>query len=129
MTVRTIVIVDDEPHIRHIIGRKLEGAGYEVHTASDGEEGLELVKTIRPSLLITDLQMPVMNGFELCSACREDPRTRRLPIILVTGSVIRTADVQAKSEVLGNIYCISKPFSPRKLLQKVRDLVECETRE
>jgi CheY-like chemotaxis protein len=129
MTGRTIVIVDDEPHIRHIIGRKLQGAGYEVRTASDGEEGLELVKTIRPSLLITDLQMPGMNGFELCSACREDPRTCRLPIILVTGSVIATADIRAKSEVLGNIYCISKPFSPRKLLQKVRDLVESEIPE
>jgi len=129
MTGRTIVIVDDEPHIRHIIGRKLQGAGYEVRTASDGDEGLELVKTIRPSLLITDLQMPGMNGFELCSACREDPRTCRLPIILVTGSVIATADIRAKSEVLGNIYCISKPFSPRKLLQKVRDLMESETPE
>ena len=129
MTGRTIVIVDDEPHIRHIIGRKLQGAGYEVRTASGGQEGLELVKTIRPSLLITDLQMPGMNGFELCSACREDPRTCKLPIILVTGSVIATADIRAKSEVLGHIYCISKPFSPRKLLQKVRDLIESETPE
>jgi CheY-like chemotaxis protein len=126
---KTIVVVDDEPHIRHIIGRKLQGAGYDVRTASDGEEGLALLKTVRACLLITDLQMPRMGGFELCTACREDPRIRKLPIILVTGSVIRSADVRSKSEVLGNIYCVSKPFSPRKLLQQVRELVESETPE
>jgi CheY-like chemotaxis protein len=129
MTRQIIVVVDDEPHIRHIIGRKLEGAGYEVHTAADGDEGLELVRNLRPCLLVTDLQMPGMSGLELSAACRENPRTRRIPIILVTGSVITTTDIRAKSEVLGNICCISKPFSPRKLLQKARELVEGQTPE
>ena len=124
MTGRRIVVIDDEPHIRHIIGRKLQGAGYEVHTASNGADGLELIKTVRPCLLITDLQMPRMDGFELCCACREDPQTRALPIIIVTGSVITTVDVKSRSKALGNIWCISKPFSPRELLQKVQELLE-----
>ena len=126
MTNQTIVVVDDEPHIRHIIGRKLQGAGYTVHTASDGAEGFELAKSAKPCLLITDLQMPEMDGFELCGACRGDPQTRELPIILVTGSVMRISEVRSRSEVFGNICCVSKPFSPRELLQKVRELVESD---
>ena len=127
MTDRTIVVIDDEPHIRHVISRKLQRAGYQVRSASDGTEGMQLVKESRPSLLITDLQMPNMDGLEVCTVCREDPETRALPIILVTGSVITTADIQSKTDVLGNICCMSKPFSPRKLLQKVKDIVGSDT--
>ena len=127
MTGKTIVVIDDEPHIRQVISRKLQRAGYEVHAARDGAEGVELTKELRPSLLITDLQMPNMDGFEVCTVCREDPQMRTLPIILVTGSVVTTADIESKTDALGNILCMSKPFSPRKLLQKVNELVESGT--
>jgi CheY-like chemotaxis protein len=124
MTGKTIVVVEDEPYIRHIISRKLQGAGYAVHTACDGAEGLDLVRDLQPSLLITDLKMPYMDGLEVCAACRQDPRTQRIPIIMVTGSVITTAQIQPKIKALGNTMCISKPFSPRQLLRKVQELVE-----
>lgn len=126
MTSEKIVVIDDESHIRQVIARKLQRAGYEVHMASDGTEGLELVREVRPSLLITDLQMPNMGGFEVCATCREDPQMRTLPIILVTGSVITTSEIESKTDVLGNIFCISKPFSPRKLLQKVKDIMDSD---
>lgn len=126
MTSKKIVVVDDESHIRHVISRKLQRAGYEVLMANDGAEGVELVKKVQPSLLITDLQMPHMDGFEVCTVCRGDPQMQTLPIILVTGSVITTADIQSKTDVLGNIFCISKPFSPRKLLQKVQDILDSD---
>ena len=124
MTDKTIVVVEDEPHIRHIIARKLEGAGYAVHSACDGADGLELVRELQPSLLITDLKMPCMDGLKMCAACREDPQTQGIPIIMVTGSVITTAQIRPKIEALGNMLCISKPFSPRELLKRVRELVE-----
>jgi CheY-like chemotaxis protein len=120
---QTIVVVDDEPHIRHVIRRKLQRAGYRVHTACDGTEALQLVTEVSPALVITDLIMPNMDGFELSAACREDPQTREIPIILVTGSVITTAQIQPRLESLKNISCISKPFSPRELLRKVQELV------
>ena len=126
MTSEVIVVIDDESHIRQIITRKLQRAGYEVHMANDGTEGLQLVKEVRPNLLITDLQMPNMDGFELCATCRKDPQMRALPIILVTGSVITTTEIESKTDVLGNIFCISKPFSPRKLLQKVKDIMNSD---
>ncbi len=128
MTSRTIVVIDDEPHIRHVIGRKLQRAGYRVHTASDGAEGLELAREFHADLLITDLQMPNIDGFKVCTVCREDPQMRNLPIILVTGSVITTSEIRSKTDVLGNILCISKPFSPRKLLQQVKDIMDSDSR-
>ena len=129
MTARTIVVIDDEPHIRHVISRKLERAGYEVRTASDGAEGLELIRAEKPCLLITDLKMPRVDGLQVCAACRQNPDTRKLPIILVTGSVMMTAEIQSRIGAFDNICCISKPFSPRQLLQKARELVEPATPE
>lgn len=123
---KKIVVIDDESHIRQVIARKLQRAGYEVRIANDGTEGLELAREARPDLLITDLQMPNMNGFELCATCREDPQMRTLPIILVTGSVITIGQIESKTAVLGNIFCISKPFSPRKLLQKVKNILDSD---
>lgn len=124
MTAHKIVVIDDEPHIRHVISRKLQGAGYEVHTASDGTSGMELVNAIKPSLLITDYQMPGMNGLEVCTACRENEQTRTLPILVVTGSVMATAEALSGVISLGNVFCISKPFSLRELVKKVAEFVE-----
>jgi len=123
---KRIVVIDDESHIRQVIARKLQRAGYEVHMANDGTDGLELAREVEPDLLITDLQMPNMDGFELCAACRKDPQMRTLPIILVTGSVITTGVIEWKTDGLGNIFCISKPFSPRKLLQKVKSILNSD---
>jgi CheY-like chemotaxis protein len=123
----TILVVDDEPYIRHVIGRKLQRAGYKVCTACDGAEALQVVGEVGIALLITDLVMPNMDGFELSAACRKDPRTREIPIILLTGSVVTTGQIQPTLESLGNMSCIRKPFSPRELLRKVRELVPEDT--
>ena len=119
----TILVVDDEPYIRHVISRKLQKAGYKVCTACDGAEALELVAEVGAALVITDLVMPNMDGFELSAACRKDPRTREIPIILLTGSVVTTAQIQPKLESISNMSCVRKPFSPRELLRKVQELV------
>ena len=65
-----VLLVDDEPHIPMVVGRKLSSAGYEVITASDGEEGLAAANEFGPDLIITDLQMPYMSGAELAAATR-----------------------------------------------------------
>jgi len=119
----TILVVDDEPYIRYVISRKLQRAGYEVRTACDGVEALQLVAEVGAALVITDLMMPNMDGFELSAACRADPRTREIPIIVLTGSVVTTAQIQRKMESLSNISCVRKPFSPRELLRTVKELV------
>ena len=73
---KRILVADDEAHILHVVSMKLRNAGYEVVTAADGEEALELCKSECPDLLITDFQMPYMDGLQLCMALRATEGTR-----------------------------------------------------
>ena len=116
-----VVVADDEAHILHIVSMKLENAGYEVITAVDGEEALELCVAERPALLITDYQMPVMTGLELCRQLRARPETRYLPAVMLTA---RGFDIEPAEMVdTGITAVLAKPFSPRELLEKVKALL------
>ena len=79
------LVVDDSMVIRHIISRFLEERGFAVESASNGVEALEILKRVRPVLLITDMQMPTMSGSELISALKNKPETAAIPILILTG--------------------------------------------
>jgi len=113
---RTILIADDEPHVRRVVAGKLRAAGFEVVTVADGLEALDHVTATRPDLVITDHLMPGLTGAELCIRIRELPGCRALPIILLTahGHAVTAA---AATLVL------AKPFSPRQLLATVENLL------
>lgn len=118
---KKIVIADDEAHILHVVCMKLRNAGYEVVTAVDGEEALDLCEAECPDLLITDYQMPYMDGLELCDALRESDATRGIPAMMLTAhgfdidpARLKAAGVQAS---------LAKPFSPRELLSQVEELL------
>jgi len=74
-----ILVADDESHILHVVSLKLRNAGFEVLTAADGREALELAIAEMPDLLITDYQCPKLSGLELCQKLKQDPRPRRFP--------------------------------------------------
>lgn len=117
-----VLVVDDEAHILQVLSFKLRSAGYTVLTAVDGEEGLEIARSERPDLVITDVQMPYMTGLELCRALAAEPATQSIPVLILTarGHAIDDADL-----AVGNIReVISKPFSPRVILQRVAAHVE-----
>jgi two-component system alkaline phosphatase synthesis response regulator PhoP len=117
-----ILIADDEAHIIHVVQLKLQNGGFDVVTAMDGREALELVRRERPQLLISDLQMPVLSGLELAAALYQDPQTRYLPIILLTA---KGFEVDAEATARTNVRMImTKPFSPRELLARVNELME-----
>lgn len=119
----TIVLVDDEPHITHMVARKLTQIGLVVHTAGDGQQGLELINEIKPDLVVTDLQMPYMSGIELARRLWDSPKTNRIPVIMLTARGYMVAE---DTESLENIRALlSKPFSPRAVV----DLVEQTLRE
>jgi DNA-binding response OmpR family regulator len=118
---RKIVVADDEAHIQHIVSMKLANAGYEVLTAVDGEEALELCLAEKPDLLITDFQMPYLTGMQLCQRLREHDDTRRLPVILLTA---RGFDIEPhEMAAAGIVDVMSKPFSPREVLSKVQQVL------
>jgi two-component system phosphate regulon response regulator PhoB len=102
-----VLVVDDEPDIRHLVARLLEAAGYEVIEAPHGAAALEHARSRAPKLVVTDLMMPVMNGGELIERLRGDERTAAIPIILLTG----TRGTTAPADVT-----VSKPFHHGELI-------------
>ena len=79
-----ILVVDDEPHIVQILKFTLDRAGYQVFTASNGEEGLQQVKELQPDLVILDVMMPIMDGYEVCRRMRDDFKMNQIPIIMLS---------------------------------------------
>ncbi|MBL7134207.1 MAG: response regulator [Phycisphaerae bacterium] len=119
---KRIVIADDEAHILRVMSMKLTNAGYEVITAVDGEEALELCENEKPDLLITDYQMPLVSGLELCRRLRSNEQTKDIPAIMLTA---RGFDIEAADMVAAGITAVlAKPFSPREVLAKVNDLLD-----
>jgi len=118
---KKVVVVDDEAHIRHIMAMKLSNAGYEALTAEDGEEALELCLTEGPQLVITDYQMPLMTGLEMCRQLRQHDQTRELPVLMLTARGFDISPEEMASA--GIVDVLSKPFSPREVLEKVRALI------
>ena len=113
-----ILIAEDSATIRRLVAARLAADGYDVLEAGDGEEALNLARSNRPDLLILDKVMPKLDGFEVVRALREDPETKAVPIVMLTGST-------DEDDVLGGLGLgvdeyMPKPFSPRELSARVR---------
>jgi DNA-binding response OmpR family regulator len=115
---KTILVVDDAPNIVELVRLYLEGAGYATLVASDGPTALELHRKHRPDLVILDLMLPGMDGFEVCRAIRRDSDT---PVLMLTA---RTDDVDAIVGLeLGADDYVTKPFNPRALVARVKAIL------
>lgn len=120
-----ILVVDDETHIVHVVSLKLTRAGYEVITAEDGEEALELALEHCPDVVITDFQMPIMNGLELCIQMRQHKQTLNTPALMLTARGFGLDDDQLCQTNI--IEVLSKPFSPREVLSRVEKLLNLDS--
>ncbi|KPL78776.1 hypothetical protein ADN00_05955 [Ornatilinea apprima] len=114
----TILIVDDEPKIVDLARSYLENGGYRVQAAGDGQTALVLMRTIKPDLVVLDLNLPVMDGLDVCRRLR---RESDVPVIMLTARVEET-DRLIGLELGADDY-ITKPFSPRELVARVRALL------
>jgi CheY-like chemotaxis protein len=122
-----ILVVDDEEHIRKILKFKLEKHGYNVTTADNGEDALQIVRKESPDLIILDLMMPKMDGFEVCKRIRRNFQTAQIPIIMLTAK----SDMADKIKGLGggaNDYLI-KPYSNEELLLRVKNVLDWNRRQ
>jgi diguanylate cyclase (GGDEF)-like protein len=117
-----ILIVDDEEHIRKIVKFQLEKAGYEVETAEDGLLALEAVDRCPPDLILLDLMMPNMDGYEVCKRLKSNYQTNHLPIIMVTAKSEMENKLQG-FESGANDY-ITKPFAITELLVRVKNVLQ-----
>ena len=117
----TILTVDDSPSIRQTIKVALEPAGHTVIEAGDGAQGLIKAQTSRPDMVITDLNMPIMNGLDLIRALRKEPTLTGLPIVFLSTESSDAVKQEAKGA--GATGWITKPFKPDQLLAVVSKLV------
>ena len=116
---KRILVVEDQPDNRRILRDLLGNAGYELIEAETGEEALTAVETQRPDLILMDIQLPVMDGYEATRRIRLNPELKSIPIIAVTSYAL--AGDEAKALAVGCTAYITKPFSPRALLEKVQE--------
>jgi len=111
---KRILVVDDERHIVRLVQVNLERAGYEILTAYDGIEALDKVKTESPDMVVLDVMMPRMDGFEVLKNLQADPRYQNIPVIMLTAKA-QDADI-FKGWASGVSSYLTKPFNPRELL-------------
>ena len=118
---KKILIADDEAHIMHVLLLKLQNAGYDIVTAVDGEEALDLCLAEKPDLVITDFQMPFMSGLAMLRRLRQHEDMGNMPAIMLTAREfdISPSDIQEA----GISVIMAKPFAPREVLAKVRELL------
>lgn len=118
----TLLVVDDEPEINKLVARIFEKRGYRVNSALDGAEALASVKRERPDLLILDLNLPKIDGWEVCRQLKSDPATRSIPIIMLTAAHANVDDAQIGLGLGADEY-VAKPFVRAVLLHNVERLL------
>jgi two-component system chemotaxis response regulator CheY len=118
---RTVLTIDDSKSVRDMVAFALAPEGYTVVQANDGAQGLDQLRSVAPHLVITDLNMPVMDGISFIEAARRDPKGTGVPIIMLTTET--SPDMKARGKAAGATGWIDKPFDPAKLVAVARKLL------
>jgi two-component system phosphate regulon response regulator PhoB len=117
-----ILIVDDEPSIRFLITATLEDEGYQLFEAVDGREAAKMVEKVKPDLIILDVMMPEITGYELCAQLKRDPATQKIIVVMLTAK--GQEQDRLSSQQAGADQFLLKPFSPMELIALVAALLE-----
>ena len=119
---KTILIIDDEPDILIMVEARLKKAGYNILKAVNGLEGIDMIMSAKPDLILLDLAMPGIDGYEVCRRSKKDESTKDIPVILFTASVV-TASAEEKVKELKADGFIVKPFDHKELLEKIKSII------
>lgn len=118
-----ILVVDDEVNITQILEFSIGAEGYEVIAAQNGEEAIDKARREQPDLIILDIMMPIIDGYEACRILKANPLTKHIPVVLLTAKG-RDIDKRLGYEVGATDYIV-KPFSPNKLIDRIHQLLSC----
>lgn len=121
MAAKKILIVEDEDLIAKVLSIRLEGLGYKVSTASDGEEGLAAVMKGKPDLVILDIGLPKLDGNTLCELIKTSPETKSVKVIMLTGK--RLVGDMEKAFSSGADFYINKPYDWTRFMDRVKQLI------
>src|SRR3954452_21028815 len=114
-TGKRILVVDDSPTIRKLISGKLEKGGHEVYCAEDGVQAVDLLKNLTPDLILLDITMPNMDGYQVCKSIRAGEKTKNVPVVMISGKDGFFDKVRGK--MAGSSDYITKPFGPEALMK------------
>ena len=115
---KRILVVDDQEDLRGVLRDLLTGSGYTVIEAADGEAGVAKAKSDRPDLILMDIQMPVIDGYEATRRIKVDPDLKPIPIVAVSSFAIKGDEEKARAA--GCDHYVTKPYSPMQLLRLIR---------
>ncbi len=121
MTTQTILIIEDEPSLVEVLTYNLEKEGFEVLTANNGRDGLERARSALPDLVILDLMLPLVDGLQVCSQLRSDPRTQNIRVLMLTARSEETDEVVGFN--VGADDYVTKPFKVRPLIHRIKALL------
>ncbi len=116
-----ILVADDEPHILKLVTFTLANHGWETVTASDGATAVKVAETEQPDLILLDVMMPIMNGYDAAKQIRENPKTGHIPIVMLSAKS-QQREI-AEGLVSGANEYICKPFTPKDLVQRVSEIL------
>jgi two-component system alkaline phosphatase synthesis response regulator PhoP len=115
---KKILIADDEEDVKVVVQLFLESKGYEIVTAFDGLDALDKTRQEKPDLILLDIMMPIMDGFEVCKKIKADPVTAEIPVVMLSAS--SHSESKARGLEAGAVEYIIKPFEPDQLEETLR---------
>lgn len=118
----TVLIVDDDADQSEVLSHRLRKQGFETLAARTGAEGLRLARSERPGLVLLDLRLPDINGFEICEQLADDSRTCSIPVIFLSG--MERADVVRRARSAGGQFYVRKPYDPNALLILIQTAID-----
>lgn len=116
-----ILVVDDEPHILKLVSFSLSSAGHQVSEAADGAAGISAATEIKPDLILMDVMMPLMTGYQALERLKADPETAKIPVVMLSAK--SQLYEQEEGLRLGAVRYICKPFTPKVLVQMVEEVL------
>ena len=117
-----ILIIEDNPDFLEVLTYLLRAAGYTLLTAKTGKEGLETARREQPDLILTDLMLPLLNGYEICSMLKQDARYKQIPIMMLSATKVQEQDERLAGDCGADLFVL-KSIEPKELLLKIRGLL------
>ncbi len=117
-----ILIIEDHPDFLEVLTDTFRAAGYTLLTATTGKEGLEMAQREQPDLIVTDLMLPLLNGYEICSMLKQDVRYKHIPIMMLSATKVQDKDEQLAKECGADLFLLKSTVS-KQLLVNVRELL------
>jgi len=120
---KKILVIEDEELIQSLIKKKLSQEGYEVSSAEDGVKGLEKMKEVKPDLILLDVMMPKMGGFEVMEEMNKIPELKRIPVIIISNSG-QPVELEQAKKLGARDWLIKTEFDPQEVVEKVKKQIE-----